>query len=52
MKLYCVSSTQFETLDEANEKLQAWFEDGVLDAEAAVYEVKKVFRPVIELVEE
>lgn len=51
-KLYAVSSTTFDSLEEAEELLQSWFDNGNLHDDAKVYEVKKTFKPKIRLEEE
>ena len=50
-KLYCVSSTTFDSLKEAEQQLQDWFDEGKLDEDATVYEVSKEYWPNIKLVE-
>ena len=50
--IYAVSSTTFESLREAEEQLENWAEQGTLDKNAKVYEVKTAFVPKIKLVKE
>jgi len=51
-KKYVISSSVFDSKDEALEQLQAWLDRDNLDEDAKVYEVKKVYKPVLELEEE
>jgi hypothetical protein len=49
MKTYCVSSTTFESLEEAEDCLAEWAENKTLCSDARVYEVKKSYYPEIQV---
>jgi hypothetical protein len=49
MKLYCVSSHEFEDLESAEECLSEWAEKGILDGESRVYEIKRTYIPKIKV---
>ena len=46
-KLYTVSSTFFETLDEAKSQILQWYSEDELKAHTKIIEVKKVYDPEI-----
>lgn len=47
MKKYVISSTEFESKDEAMAQIAEWAEGGTLDSKARVYEVKRKYQPVL-----
>lgn len=49
-KLYTVSTRIFTSLEEAEKLLNIWYENGTLNKESMVFEVKKVYKPKIKLV--
>lgn len=53
-KIYVLSNTEFDTLEEAQEAVQELFEDGDLPEFAAIYEttVSQTYSPKIALVQE
>lgn len=48
-KTYCVSSTTFESLEEASDQLAEWAENKTLSLVAKVYEVKKSYYPEVQI---
>lgn len=49
MKKYVISSTEFESKDEAMAQIAEWAEDGTLDSRARVYEVKRTYQPAFSI---
>lgn len=47
MKKFVISSTAYESKDEALAQLTEWSENGTLDSKARVYEVKRKYQPVL-----
>ena len=47
--LYVVSSREFKSLKEAEKQIIEWDEEGELDLDARVYEVKRVYEPKFKL---
>jgi len=53
-KYFVISSTEYTTKKEAENKVRDWQEDGTLDVDCRVYEItvkNKVFEPALKLEE-
>lgn len=48
-KLYTVSTRIFTSLEEAEKQLNEWYENGTLNRESMVFEIKKVYKPKIKI---
>lgn len=48
-KKFVISSTEFDTKDEAIAQIAEWDEDGTLDSRARVYEVKRTYQPAFSI---
>ena len=48
MKKYAISSSSFDTLEEAKKQIEIYSKAGMLDVNAAIYESSTVYYPVVE----
>lgn len=48
-KLYTISTLIFTSLEDAENKLNEWYEDGTLNKDSIVFEVKKAYYPKLKV---